>query len=244
MPDQYVAEYLELEARYLPDLYKFVVAIAHENETGEDCIGSGVLVNIRGRHFIATAKHVMERNPRVIHRDFYLLNNRCGTDNPIRILKSGKHPVLDVGFLEIAVPPSSEITQDQICFQTPLKAGCVHVIGHPVCTIQRIEKRHEFIINRCSFGSVVSEVAKDYWKLDYPVDGVRPDNGMWVNGHPMLDVLGFSGGGCFGISKTVRAELEVIEYKLLGIQYSWHKRERWVKVIPIEHWFEGVKQVL
>jgi hypothetical protein len=243
MPDQYVLEYTEVEKRLLPDLYKFVVAIAHENEDGDECLGSGVLVNLEGRHFIATAKHVMERNPRVMHRDFIMVNDRLGTDNPIKILKSELHSLLDVGFLEIEVPPSSEITQDQICFQSP-SAGCVWVIGHPACRFQRIQERREFIITRCSFSTTIREVTNDYWKLHYSVDSVRPENGAWVKGPPMLDVPGFSGGGCFGITKTVREGLEVIEYKLLGIQCSWHKGERWVKVVPIRHWFDKVTQVL
>ena len=35
-----------------------------------------------------------------------------------------------------------------------------------------------------------------------------------------------------------------IGYKLVGIQSSWHPRERWVEVVPIRHWLDGVKSRL
>jgi len=38
--------------------------------------------------------------------------------------------------------------------------------------------------------------------------------------------------------------LEIIEYKLLGIQYEWHGGERWVKAVPIKHWVDFVKKAL
>jgi hypothetical protein len=240
MNDQTAIDYAEVQKHCLPGIYKFVVAIAHENENGNECMGSGVQVNVQGRHFIATAKHVIERKPRIIHSDFYLVNGRIGTDRPVNILKAGRHPTLDVGFLEIALPLSSELNQNQLCFNKPI-SGSVFVVGHPVSTAQLIND--EYIINRCSFGTVISEATEEYWKLEYPREGVRPENGAWVKGSPMLDVPGFSGGGCFGITQT-HSNFDVIDFKLLGIQSSWHKGERWVKVVPIKHWLGGVQQAI
>jgi hypothetical protein len=57
MTDQAALDYCDVERQYLPDLYQCTVAIAHEGRDGEESIGSGVLVNLNGRHFIATAKH-------------------------------------------------------------------------------------------------------------------------------------------------------------------------------------------
>jgi hypothetical protein len=249
MTDQTALDYTDVEKRYLPDLYRFIVPIAHEGDDGTECIGSGVLVNLSGRHFIATAKHCIQHDPRVIHSGFIMVENQAGTqarlatDRPIRILKRGWHPTLDVGFLEVGEAIVPEMREDQLCF-AKLTAGSVFVVGHPVCKIERCRERREFILNRCSFGTRVLEATDDCWKLEYPIAGLRAANGEWLQGEAFPDAKGFSGGGCFGISKTVRAGLEVIEYSLSGIQSSWHKGERWVKVIPIKQWFDGVKQAL
>lgn len=247
MADQNALDYKEVETRYLPDLYQFIVPIAHVGEDGES-IGSGVFINLKGRHFIATAKHCIQQDPRVIHSRFIMLDNEAGTQprfetgRPMQILNRGWHPTLDVGFLEIEEALAPEMTEDQLCF-AKLTAGSVFVVGHPVCRIERFRERRELILNRCSFGTRVLEATDDYWKLEYPIAGLRAENGEW-RGEPFPDANGFSGGGCFGISKTRRAGLEVVEYRLLGIQFSWHKEERWVKVAPIKQWFEVVQQVL
>ena len=249
MADQTALDYAEVEKRYLPDLYQFIVPIAHERDDGSECIGSGILVNLSGRHFIATAKHCIQHDPRVIHSRFFMVENQAGTqarfetDRPIRILKRGWHPTLDVGFLEVAEALACEMTEDQLCF-AKLTAGSVFVVGHPVCRIERLRERRELILNRCSFGTMVLEATEDCWKLEYPIAGLRAENGEWLPGEPFPEPYGFSGGGCFGISKTLRGELAVIEYKLLGIQSSWHEWERRVNVIPINQWFDGVKQAL
>ena len=249
MADQNALDYAEVVRCYLPHLYQYIVPIAHEDDDGEESIGSGVLVNINGRHFIATAKHCIEHDPRVIHDRFIMVENQSGTkarfvtDKPIRIIQKGWHPSLDVGFLEIAETPALEVTEDQLCFEK-LTAGSVFVAGHPVSRIERIKERREMILNRCSFGTSVLEITDDYWKLDYPVKGLRAENGEWQQGEQFPTAKGFSGGGCFGISKTLRTDLAVIEYRLLGIQSSWHPSERWAKVIPIKQWFDGVKQAL
>jgi hypothetical protein len=150
---------------------------------------------------------------------------------------------LDVGFLEIAEAPAREIIQGQLCF-AKLIAGSVFVIGHPVSRIERVKERREFILNRCSFGTRVLESTDDCLKLEYPIEGVRAENGEWLEGERFPEPYGFSGGGCFGVSKSLLAELELIEYKLLGIQSSWNECERWVKVIPIKLWLDAVKQAL
>ena len=78
MPDQLALEYADFAKNHLPELYQFIVAIAHEDDEGNESIGSGVLVNLNGRHFVATAKHCIEHDPRVIHRHFFMLENKIG----------------------------------------------------------------------------------------------------------------------------------------------------------------------
>jgi trypsin-like peptidase len=249
MADQTALDYADVTKRDLPHLYQCIVAIAHKGDDDEESIGSGVYVNINGRHLIATARHCIERAPRIINDRFILLVNKDGrnagflTDRPMQIVNAGWHARLDVGFLEITEPPAVEVAEGQLCL-TRQAAGAVFVIGHPTCRLERIKERREITLYRCSFGTTIVETTEEYFKLDYPVMGVRPEEGEWRTGERLLDVPGFSGGGCFGISRTMRSGLEVIEYNLIGIQYSWHKGERWVKVVPIKHWFDVVQRAL
>jgi hypothetical protein len=39
-------QYLNFVNHYLPDLFKFVVPIVHQGQNREECLGSGVLVNM------------------------------------------------------------------------------------------------------------------------------------------------------------------------------------------------------
>jgi hypothetical protein len=245
MADPLALTFQEVWNSYIPDLYKFVVPIAHKDEHGKECLGSGVFVNLSGRHFIATAAHVIKDDPRILNDHFYLQNGCLDSDKPTRMLQKRAHPVLDIGFLEIADQPRAEMTQGQLHLEIPLPGSTMFVIGHPVCRIERDAKRREFIVNRSAFGTNAIDLQNDYWKLAYPVEGVCVENGAWKYGEKFPETPhGFSGGGCFGISKTERAGLEVIEYKLLGIQYSWDDVGRWVKVVPIEHWLDGALKAL
>jgi hypothetical protein len=65
---------------------------------------------------------------------------RFETDRPIRILKRGWHPTLDVGFLEVSEALAHEIAEDQLSF-AKLTAGSVFVVGHPVSRIERLIAR-------------------------------------------------------------------------------------------------------
>jgi hypothetical protein len=248
MVDPIALEYADFEKKHLPNLYKFVIAIAHEDEHGKESLGSGVLINLNDRHFIATARHCIERNPRLIHDSFVMLgdrdrkNLRFQTDRSIPILKKDWHPRLDVGFLEIARTPGAAMTRDQLCFGKPV-SGLLHVIGHPTSKLEWSDDKGELILNRCSFGTKKREIDDDLLKLEYPREGLRLDNGQWLKGQEFPDPKGFSGGGCFGVTKSFRADLQIIEYSLLGIQYAWNTVDA-VKVVPIRRWFDLVERVL
>ena len=49
MADPLALTFQEVWNSYIPDLYKFVVPIAHKDEHGKECLGSGVFVNLSGR---------------------------------------------------------------------------------------------------------------------------------------------------------------------------------------------------
>jgi len=248
MPDPNMAAYDEFYGQHLPNLFRFVVGIAHENQYDESCIGSGVLVNLNGRHVVATAGHCIKRNPRIFYGETIMEEDKDG--NPcfphasrVRILKKDIHPTLDVGYLEIERPPEMEMTQDQLSFATPT-GGAIHIIGHPSSRIEIDVTRREVIISRCNIATTVVEITDSYMKLDYPVDAVRYENSAFTKGHQFPDAPGLSGGGCFGVTKTQSAGLDLVEYKLLAIPYQWHPAQRWLKAVPIKHWFDHATKSL
>src|SRR5438270_3856158 len=107
--------YTNFATNHLPALLKYAVAIAHEDDDGTACIGSGVFVTARGRHFIATAEHCIRRNPQVMVGDFHLIDDRIVARNPLRILASRSHASLDIGLLEVESPNQPELQQTQLC---------------------------------------------------------------------------------------------------------------------------------
>ena len=252
MADQTAVDFADFVKKHTSALKKYAVVVAHENSNGDGQVGSGVLVNINQRHFIATAAHCIKHEPVVVHNEFFTEKHkgtgkiRIGTDKPIRILNRGWHPKLDIGFLEISASPSLEITEDQLGSKVIL-GGCVHVIGYPVCMIEEFPAQKRLNLNKVPIGTNILEIADTFLKLDYPREGKHAEGGEWVSGPFPTTPHGFSGGGCFGVNRTIRTSLqglEIIEYKLLGIQYEWHEGERWIKAVPIKHWLDLVKQVL
>jgi hypothetical protein len=234
--------YAEFQKDHLPNLFKYVVPIAHENtDNRRESIGSGVLVNLNGRHYVATAAHCIKLNPRVLHDVFYMLAGRLHDDKPVKIVDRGWHATLDVGFLQIDEPMSKELDESHLCVET-VKEGTVHVIGHPRCEANVDPAKGPIEVKKCVFGSSVLEQSAAAMRLAYPVDGVRFAKGQWWTEPFPETPHGFSGGGCFGVSYTTGPVVSY-QYKLLAIQVSWHSGERWVEAVPIKQWLSLVSEL-
>jgi hypothetical protein len=240
----FAPEYNDFVQNHLPNLYQFVIGIAHEDANGVEGIGSGVFVKLKDRHFIASARHCIEYNPRVMLGAFTVVTNdqktkwRFVPDKPTRIVNKGWHPTLDIGFLEIPDSPGFEVTEPQLCFTQT--AEPIHVLGHPVERVEWVTNRMEVDINRCCLSTKVTQSTPHYFEMEYPKTGTQEGNGQLVHGVPFPDPHGVSGGGCFAVSKSTRNELELIEYQLIGVQYSWHAAQRWLRAIPIKEWYHLV----
>jgi hypothetical protein len=237
--------YKEFTTVHYPNLFKYIVAIAHEDaDTGSESIGTGVMVRLGGHHLVATAAHCIKRNPRVMHDDnFYMDNNhRLATTPPVRIIQSWSQPSFDIGFLEVEEALGPEMDEAQLCSGL-IQEGPLHIVGHPICRIEVNERTKELTLVRSVFSTIVIEQTDSYLKLDYPKYGFRVEGNQWVKEPFIPTPHGFSGGGCFGVSAN-HGDLQVIGYKLLGIQASWHPTERWVEVVPIRHLLEGIESRL
>ncbi len=148
--------YREHEAVHNPALSRYVVMIAHEDaETGNESIASGVLIGWEGRHLVATAKHCIQRDPRVLREsNFYqTIDNRMGTSPPVRILAKWMHPKLDIGWLEVDEALDAELNADQL-FCGHVQAGPLHIIGFPACRMKTNEQRREKTLVKWQFVSL------------------------------------------------------------------------------------------
>ncbi len=200
------SEFNRFKRDHLPNLYKYVVPIAHEDiETEEESLGSGASVNINGRHFIATARHCIEQDTRVLLNDYYFTGGRFVSPEAPRILSTQWHDTLDLGFLELDQAIGQELKADQLSFD-PILSGVMHVLGFPVCNILRDEAQNPTTIQKCAFGTEIIEQADTYLKFKYPVLGVEPDEAgkNWVSALFPETPKGFSGGPCVGVMRRDR----------------------------------------
>jgi hypothetical protein len=238
--------YADFPSTYLPDLFKYVVPIVHEDDDGKECLGSGVWVRVGDRHLIASARHCVERYPRLVLGDeFILQGGRILPKQTAAIRTKFLHPVFDLGVLEIdSSSPPKELLTSQLSFDQ-IVGGSVHIVGHPICLSNLdVMNGRRLLLTKATFCTVLVEASDACLKFAYPVEGQSYDTrqGKWIRAFFPTTPHGFSGGACFGVTKTSRAGLEIIEYKLLGIQYAWDESARHVKVIPIKHWVDLVTE--
>jgi hypothetical protein len=235
--------YREFNTTYLPDLSRFVVPIFHEDEYGTESLGTGVFVNILGRHFVASARHCIERNPRIMLGDYRWTNNKAIAKRPVRIFRSALHATLDIGFLEIE-PASQHELQAQQLFVGQVENGYLFVLGYPVSELVQNKVVGDICVTGWPFGTTVIEQTASVLRLAYPESGFTFDEARraFVTEPFPKTPKGFSGGGVFGVMKRQCSGLEVIEYKLVGIQHSWHPTERWMQAVPIRQWCDLVNR--
>jgi hypothetical protein len=222
-------------ANYLPDLVNYVVPIFNGNNE----LGSGVVINDHGRHFVVTAKHCIEHQPRVFRPVARVENRKEVGTRQIAVMRTVLHETLDIGYLQLEESSGSELTPSQLCSDR-IVDGMVHVIGYPTALAYIDLPNKNASVSCGSFATTLIEEADEYLKLEYPRFGYRPNEaGQWEPSLFPETPKGFSGGGCFGVAFSTTGLIQTVEYKLLGIQSSWSEDGRWVKVIPIKH-FSGL----
>lgn len=244
-----MGEYDEFVKLHYPNIFPCNILLAHEDEDdGTERVGTGVMVGMGRHHLIATAAHCIRRNPRVMREANFFINkhNKLDTSPQVKILGRWLHPTLDVGFLEVGEALGPEMNEGQL-YCAPLKVGIegglLHIIGYPDCRQEFNERLREVTLVKSVFGTIVTDQTETSLKLDYPKTGFKFEDGQWAEEPFIKTPHGFSGGGCFGVSCPA-SDVPVVAYKLIGIQCAWHPSERWVEVVPIRHWLDGVKSQL
>jgi hypothetical protein len=230
----------EFYTLHLPHLISYVVPVLQSKRGGIE-IGSGVLVNAGGRHFVATAKHCIDADVRVVRSSNPL--QRAGTTGtrPLHILGRGWHDVLDLGYLEIADPNCAELCWEHLS-NDQIVSGMAQFVGYPevlVETIQKIPgKLTDVSLAAGTFATFLKEETTDRMTFDYPKLGRKyaEATGTWFESPFPKTPKGFSGGACFGVAKPPGLVMQV-QYKLLAIQYAWNQQDS-VFAVPIKRWCE------
>jgi hypothetical protein len=195
--------YREFSTHHLPKLTNYVVAVVSDGNNGPDA-GSGTLVNVGGRHFVATAAHCIGRNTRVLASTRPLSPGLSAEVRALTVIRTGKmeSETPDVGYLEIEDPKRPEVQWDQLSDERIVE-GLIHIVGLPRVLDQIDKARREFSFGLGVFGSTLLEETDDYLKFAFPEKGTRynPDTHQWEDSLFPPHPRGFSGGGCFGVSR-------------------------------------------
>jgi hypothetical protein len=224
---------------HLPHLVQFVVPILWNPMNA----GSGVLVDVQGRHFVASAAHCIQSNP-LIQIYPTPINVRTPVETKtLRPRSTDWHKNVDIGYVEIEDPGSQALCWDQLSYAPELLTGQVHVIGYPKVNVKLDLRRREALFGLTTFSTSIIEATPDYLKLRYPVHGSRYDvaSRTWIPAQFPETPHGFSGGGVFVVTKARIGGLEVVQYKLVAIQSRWMESERYVKAVPIAWWCDLLK---
>jgi hypothetical protein len=220
--------------------------------------GSGTLIQILGRVFICTAGHVIPSNP--TGRIWPLLRQiRHEGDGFPAYASFGRHPELDVGYLEIH-PDAIEkyfggdtfTTIDHIAVRgSGRPQHSVLVVGAPAA--------HREITRDSRTEMTYKANVMTYWTVplsvsEWPVVPVvnRPpdesvdiflnypkDEAISADGRGPVDLPnpeGVSGGGIWDQEFNAGRVWDPSAIKLVGIQVAWNEQERYLRGIQIRHW--------
>jgi hypothetical protein len=222
---QYDEEYLTSYR----SIFRYTAAIVHRDKHGKPAFGSGVLIDIGDKRFVATAHHcireaVLWLEGMDIPRDERLPSPK------VPVLNKGGDGETDVGFMEIpkgallkTAIEQEACTLDQVYTDAGDKAGWpIHICGWPQYGVRRLGAD---TIERSLEGIMVQCVGADdkYLRFEF-ADTARglDERGEWVI-KPTPSPKGYSGGGCWAITKSKDDELYIPmrNTKLVALQSAW-----------------------
>lgn len=244
------------------EIYGCTVAIQGDaQDESEIEMGTGVVVEIGPRTFVATVGHVISKRPRVLFgpearielggkptavlkRDFRDPWPNAVTGDP-HTLK------MDVGFLEVA-----KDSQPKTCYfesltdAVPPDNTWMMIIGHPVDapgsladSVRRNGSTYNLV--RTAHSGAIKEVRHGKYVFGYPEELLNFDakTGHMTDSKSFKTPRGFSGGGLWA-----RRDKSVITgihypgsmYRLFGLQYAWSEDLREVYCVPIQYWLKLV----
>jgi hypothetical protein len=207
-------------------------------------VGTGIVVDIGHRRFIATAGHVINRRPYVVLGPDFVAET---PHDPTAYLAIKHREDLDIGYLEI--PSDAKQTScpfESLINDPPPANTLLLLIGHPVHapgSLQETALRGGRVLGliRTAHGCTIEEVHEDRYVFSFSKDIVdfNPHTGRLTEGTPYISPHGFSGGGIWA-----RRNYETIPglmhpgnmFRLYAIDYSWIDLKRKLNCVPIRYW--------
>ncbi len=218
-------------------------------------LSSGTLVGLGDRVFVATARHCVPPNPTgrlwiVPHEP------RSPSTGMLAFIQFGRHPNLDLAFLELDRQSVTEFLPQHICCELSNLWPCgwgranraITICGTPVQFTEG-QGTVDVPLNAVNIafttapltpsefpttpdGDRDADPATDIF-FEYPTEGQRSDEGIPIS---LDSPEGFSGGGIWD-QGFARGELwSPANAKLIGVQSSWHAGQRYSRGIQIIHW--------
>jgi hypothetical protein len=218
--------------------------------------GSGVLVQIGGRVFIATAEHCMTEQAVIVDEKGFSFPPQSAV---VTVLNRGADPTIDIGFLELKdderlaevckgdpdVKSKSFCPLNQLSLAEVPMGGMLHIVGYPVESRIVDARTRTIELRKRGFGTQFQEQEDGYLLFPFPKKEKWFHQVGVTDFEPSMFIdkpKGFSGGGLWAFQKAPEGSLfSPLEHiKLMGIQCARFKERRIVKCVPIRRWLELV----
>jgi hypothetical protein len=208
---------------------RHTVGIFHRSDAGAQAMGSGVLIDVGERRFVATAYHCL-RNAVLFTEGMMIPHDNAFPVPRIPVLNWGGDPEIDVGFMEIGKNSVIRTVHEhypcdlkQVYIGPNIKQGMIlHLCGWPEYGARQVAPN---TIERSLEGMLVRCDGIDEKRLHFSFGGKAGqwnDRGKWVEKSTPTP-RGFSGGGCWAIVKSRDDELyaPTKHVRLLALQSAW-----------------------
>jgi len=228
------------------------VAIVGTRDGAPHDIGSGTCIAIDGRHFVATADHVIRDFP---DDELLLITELDGQTWTPGIRARGSEPRLDLAWIEL-VPGAEEHMSRNFIGLERVRPHChdigedvAAVYGFPSRLVEHVPGSKRIDVQPLCFGTGTidgSTVSTTYASDEDLYLGFPYDELSGSDGKPITDPIeapGLSGGGIWALDINRKGIWTPESARLIGIQHSW-LRWQWVRGTQIQHWLALVARDL
>lgn len=220
--------------------------VVDSRQPGPDpAVGTGVLIGVGNRLFVASAAHCIEQNPFVVMTHALYTLPR----DPTRFINRARVPNRDIGFLELENDPNvPRLAVECLCPDPPpISTDPLNPSHLPTCVVGF--PAHHFKrppghtgMGMTNYETYPVQVSEDEYQYTWPlvVGSYRPGTDTAVEKELNYVPGGYSGGGVWVCNPPPASGL-VLPNQLLtlyALQSRYQSGERIVKCIPIRFWIK------
>lgn len=210
-------------------------------------IGSGTIVSLFGKYFVATAAHVISQSNRdQLAIGSILLNHQFFKIINMAFVGGREDEKEDLAWIEVEFPNCIESTkpidQSNLYQGDILISDTLMISGFPNDEVKKIRKDQINTTNLTHFGYMTGIIENTRWESEYVEDYhilMDYDREMWISPtekRPAPTAWGLSGGGIWYNDKSHRS------LRLAGIQNSWDGPMEKISGIKISEWLAFLVQ--